>query len=59
MGLGDIMRGYECKICKKKGKKIELHYEQIQGMRCKREHDGKLMYHVWCPECQEYYWLKS
>lgn len=60
------MEGYNCPICfknkkdpedKRKGLRIELHYEQIQGMRCKKEHEGKLMFHAWCPEHKNYLWV--
>jgi hypothetical protein len=60
------MKGYYCPKCRKTRKdpkdkrkylRIELHYEQIHGMRMKKEHDGKLMYHAWCPVCKEYHWV--
>jgi len=62
------MEGYNCPICfktrkdpndKRRGLRTELHYEQIQGMRCKKEHDGKLMFHTWCPVCEDYYWVDN
>ena len=62
------MKGYYCPKCKKtkkdpsdkrKGLKTELHYEQLQGMRLKREHKNKLMYYVYCPKCKEYFYSEK
>ncbi len=45
------MKGYKCKKCKE-----ELHYEQIEGMRLKKEKDdGSFYYSVYCPKCKEYF----
>jgi hypothetical protein len=53
------MYGYYCKECKKKGKKIELHYKQVQKMRIKQMYNNKLKYHAWCPKCKQYFWLNE
>lgn len=67
------MKDYHCEKCKVKDPKdkrrwirTKLHYEQIggfggflSGIRCKREHKGKMMYHAYCPVCKEYSWQKK
>lgn len=61
------MKGYYCPQCKKtkdpndkrRGLRTELHYRQIHGMRCKQEHDGKEMFHAWCPVCEDYLWVDN
>jgi len=49
------MEGY---TCRNKDCTTELHYEQIHGMRIKKENPetGKYEHHVYCPTCDEHYW---
>jgi len=45
------MKAYECKKCK-----TELEYEQVHGIRVKREgKDGKDYYQAFCPKCRIYF----
>lgn len=46
-----------CIICKK----TYLEYEQIRGIRIKKENpiNNKYEYHAYCPFCKKYYWLNK
>ena len=49
------MKGYECKKCG-----CELEYEQVHGMRIKREDsEGQQWYSAYCPKCKEYTKVKQ
>jgi len=43
------MKDYKCEKCK-----TELEYEQICGIRVKRERKGKFYYSTYCPKCKIY-----
>lgn len=38
-----------------KRERVELHWEQIQGIRLYKEVDGKHIYNAYCPSCREYF----
>ena len=47
------MKGYVCDKCG-----TELLYEQIHGVRLKKEVNGEFYYSAYCPTCKEYLVLK-
>jgi hypothetical protein len=64
--LGENMLGLYCpnkclkevkdnEIYISKRERVELCWEQIQGMRVYKEVDGKNIYSAYCPSCKEYF----